>query len=48
MFKAGGGGLPLWNWMMAASLVAMLPIIVVFLLGQRNFVEGLTAGGIKG
>lgn len=47
IFKAGGGGLPLWHWMMAASLVAMSPVIVVFFLGQRYFIESLALTGIK-
>ena len=41
------GGLPRWDWMMAASLVVMLPVVIVFFLGQRYFVEGITMSGIK-
>ena len=33
---------------MAAALVFALPVTVVFLLLQRNFVHGLTVGGVKG
>ncbi|MEY9953097.1 carbohydrate ABC transporter permease [Leifsonia sp. EB34] len=36
-----------WNQIMAASLVVSLPIVVAFLLLQRNFVAGLTAGAVK-
>lgn len=36
-----------WNQIMAASLVVSIPIVVAFLLLQRNFVAGLTAGGVK-
>lgn len=36
-----------WNQVMAASLVVSAPIAFVFLLLQRRFVEGLTAGAIK-
>ena len=32
---------------MAGSLVATLPILVAFILGQRYFVRGLTGGAIK-
>lgn len=32
----------------ALSLFAMIPVIVVFLVLQRYFVKGLTAGGVKG
>ncbi len=33
---------------MAASVIATLPIIAVFLLLERHLVKGLTAGGVKG
>ncbi|WP_223690736.1 carbohydrate ABC transporter permease [Leifsonia poae] len=36
-----------WNQIMAASLVVSIPVVVAFLLLQRNFVAGLTAGAIK-
>ncbi len=36
-----------WNQIMAASLVVSVPIVVGFLLLQRNFVAGLTAGAVK-
>lgn len=37
-----------WAYLMAASLVTMLPIIVVFFLAQRVFIQGITLTGIKG
>lgn len=36
------------NLIMAASISALLPILVVFMLGQKYFIEGMTAGSIKG
>lgn len=33
---------------MAASLLALLPSIIVFLLFQRSFVHGLSSGALKG
>ena len=36
-----------WNQIMAASLVVSVPVVVGFLLLQRNFVAGLTAGAVK-
>lgn len=38
----------MWNLQMAASVLFMLPVIIVFLLGQRVFIEGVTLTGIKG
>jgi multiple sugar transport system permease protein len=37
-----------WNLTMAATLLVMAPIIVVFFLAQRAFVEGVTLTGVKG
>jgi multiple sugar transport system permease protein len=38
----------LWGLVFAASVVAIVPVIVVFLVFQRHFVQGLTAGSLKG
>lgn len=34
--------------LMAASLSSIVLIVIIFLAGQRYFVEGLTSGGVKG
>ena len=47
-FEAAAGGFPAWNWLMAASLVVMLPVLAVFLIFQRNFIEGITLTGMGG
>jgi multiple sugar transport system permease protein len=36
-----------WNQIMAASLAVSVPIVIGFLLLQRNFVAGLSAGAVK-
>lgn len=36
-----------WTQTMAGSTIAALPMIVVFLFMQRQFIEGLTAGAVK-
>jgi multiple sugar transport system permease protein len=36
-----------WNQVMAASLVVSVPVVVGFLVLQRYFVAGLTAGAVK-
>jgi multiple sugar transport system permease protein len=33
---------------MAASVLFMLPVILLFLLSQKVFVEGVTLTGVKG
>lgn len=48
-FDAAAGGLPAWNELMAASLVVMIPTIVIFLIFQRYFIEGVQlSGSLKG
>jgi multiple sugar transport system permease protein len=37
-----------WGLVFAASVIAVVPVIAVFLTFQRHFVSGLTAGGVKG
>jgi multiple sugar transport system permease protein len=37
-----------WNLTMAASLMFMLPVIVLFFLAQKVFIEGVTLSGVKG
>jgi multiple sugar transport system permease protein len=37
-----------WNLIMAGSVLASLPLIVVFLLFQRQFVRGISVSGLKG
>jgi multiple sugar transport system permease protein len=36
-----------WGLVFAASLIAIVPVIVVFITFQRYFVRGLTAGALK-
>lgn len=36
------------NLIMAAATVALIPIVLVFICGQRYFIEGLTSGSVKG
>ncbi|MGY0398506.1 MAG: carbohydrate ABC transporter permease, partial [Ostreibacterium sp.] len=38
----------LWNQLMAASLVAILPVLIVFLFMQRYIITGLVSGAVKG
>jgi multiple sugar transport system permease protein len=37
-----------WNLVMAATILVMLPVLVLFFLAQRAFVEGVTLTGVKG
>lgn len=37
-----------WGYMMAASLVSAIPVTIIFVFLQRYFIQGLTAGAVKG
>lgn len=37
-----------WNDMMSASLISTIPVLVVFLIFQKEFVQGMASSGIKG
>lgn len=36
-----------WNLMMAASVIVMLPVLVLFFVGQRYFIQGVVFTGLK-
>jgi multiple sugar transport system permease protein len=36
-----------WDLLMAGSVVATLPVVVVFLLFQKHFVQGISMSGLK-
>lgn len=36
-----------WNMVMAGGVISILPILVVFLFGQRYFIQGISRSGIK-
>jgi multiple sugar transport system permease protein len=37
-----------WPELMAGSLIAIIPILIVFVSFQRYFIQGVTASGVKG
>jgi len=37
-----------YNLLMAASTLIVLPVVIIFLVAQRFFIEGITVGGVKG
>ena len=37
-----------WAYLMAASLVVVLPVVIVFFLAQRLFIQGIAMSGMKG
>jgi multiple sugar transport system permease protein len=47
-YQAGGYTQPRWPWLMAASMTTLIPILILFFLAQRTFIEGISLTGIKG
>ena len=46
--SSGGAGASQYNLMMAGTMLAMLPMLILFLCMNRMFVEGITQGAVKG
>ncbi len=37
-----------WNYLFASSLLATVPVVILFMLIEKHLAAGLTAGGVKG
>jgi arabinosaccharide transport system permease protein len=37
-----------YDMLIAGSVLAIIPIVIVFLFNQKSFIDGLSSGGIKG
>ena len=37
-----------WNYLFASSLLATIPVVILFMLIEKHLVSGLTSGGVKG
>jgi multiple sugar transport system permease protein len=46
-FQSQNGGTA-WHHLMAASVLVILPVLVLFFLAQRVFIEGIATTGMKG
>lgn len=46
LYHSKAGGTP-WNLLMAASTLVVLPVLVLFLIAQRNFIRGVSGDGLK-
>ena len=46
--RFGQGGEMQWELVMAATVILTVPMVVIFLLGQRYFVQGISTTGNKG
>jgi multiple sugar transport system permease protein len=48
VLQAGPRALTEWNLVMAGAVITVLPILIVYLLAQKWFVQGIVSSGIKG
>jgi multiple sugar transport system permease protein len=39
---------PPFNYMMAMATIMTIPMIILYFVAQRYFIEGITVGGVKG
>ena len=46
--RGGGGQLPDTQYLMALSTLMVIPMLLMFAMGQRYFIRGVTLSGIKG
>jgi len=46
LYHSKAGGTP-WNLLMAASTLVVLPVLILFLIAQRNFIRGVSGDGLK-
>ena len=47
-FSPTAGGQGDYQYVMVASLLVTLPMLVLFAMGQRHFIEGVATAGLKG
>jgi multiple sugar transport system permease protein len=46
-FQSQQGGTQ-WNYLMAASAMVILPVLVLYFFAQKSFIEGISMTGVKG
>ncbi len=46
LYQSKAGNTP-WNWLMAASTMVVLPVLLVFLTARQAFVKGIAGEGLK-
>lgn len=48
MLKDQGDGVTAWNLMLAGTVMALIPILIVYLFLNKYFIAGITDGAVKG
>jgi ABC-type glycerol-3-phosphate transport system permease component len=37
-----------WHLLMAGAVIALIPVLIVYVVAQRRFVQGITLSGLAG
>jgi multiple sugar transport system permease protein len=37
-----------WHYLMASSVIAMMPVVILFFFAQKYFIQGVVFTGVKG
>ena len=48
MLKNAGDGTAAWNIMFAGATIAIIPMLLIYCFFSRYFMNGMTAGAVKG
>ncbi|MFA9378696.1 MAG: carbohydrate ABC transporter permease [Lachnotalea sp.] len=48
MLKNSGDGAAAWNIMFAGATIAIVPILIIYIIASKYFINGMTAGAVKG
>lgn len=48
MLKNAGDGAAAWNIMFAGATIAIIPILIIYIFASKYFINGMTAGAVKG
>ncbi len=48
MLKNSGDGTAAWNIMFAGATISIIPIIIIYMFSSKYFIDGITAGAVKG
>jgi multiple sugar transport system permease protein len=46
--KSSGEAASSWNLMLAGTAISMIPMILIYIIFNRYFIDGLTSGSVKG
>jgi ABC-type glycerol-3-phosphate transport system permease component len=41
-------GLPIWHLQLAATTLAVVPVLLIYVMAQRHVVQSFTMSGVKG